>query len=175
MRTRGRVGEKNYCFQKALRHPGPPRHTRARPLRPRSWTNFVAGGKGLRQALEKFLQFFDKALHLDPPAFSGSSVPRSRGELTTRRASYELTLVAFVPVPGIRKTRAIIHIRGANVCAYVAQVVARTKNILPLLLSFLRETTFPLNFQRRSCRRVPKITSVEVRLNFVNRLPLMPA
>lgn len=38
----------------------------ARPLRSCSWTNFVEGGKGLRQALKKFLQFFDKALHLNP-------------------------------------------------------------------------------------------------------------
>lgn len=117
-----------------------PSHTR--PLRPRSWTNFVAGGKGLRQALEKFLQFFDNALHLlNPFVFSGSSVPRSRGELTTRRASYELTPVAFVPVPRIRKTRATIYIRRTDVCLRCTSSGTNEKYapVLPLLLSFLRE------------------------------------
>lgn len=94
------VWEEKLLFSETPRHFSNPT-TRARKLvhlRPCSWANFVAGGKGLRQALEKFLQFFDKALHLNPsPSVLSCAMTMNSVGLTTRRASYErLTLVAIV-------------------------------------------------------------------------------
>lgn len=88
----------------------------------------MAGRKDLRQALQKFLQFFDKALHLNPRVLRFSVCHDGEvGELTTRLASYELTLVAFVRVLEYAKRARIIHIHRA----YGARVAARTKNIRP--------------------------------------------
>jgi len=151
--TQRRIGEKNYCFQKALWHPC---HTRARPLWPRSRTNFVAGRKGLRQALEKFLQFFDKALQ--PLVLGLQCATTAKSELAYDAPSIiRAYSSSFCSRSGIRKTHATVHIHEVDVCLQCANgggTNEKYTSVLPLLLSFLRENTFPLNFQRQSCRHV---------------------
>lgn len=90
--------------------------TQTRPLR--SWTNFVANGKDLRQALEKFLQFFDKALHLSPRV-SLSRAQQSRGSLQRVEHHTRAYSSGFCS-SGIHKARPSVHIQG-NGCMLTAR------------------------------------------------------
>lgn len=120
---RGGVGEKNYCFQKpASKTPTSPTHIhihlliRARPRQPRSWANFAAVGKGLLQAPEKVLAIFRQGSIPQPPQLPGARSHNDEvEELTMRRASYEVTPTAFVPVFGICKA---CRIRRTDMCLW---------------------------------------------------------
>jgi len=78
------------------------------------------------------------------PQLSRSRAPVCHGEvgeLTMRRASYELTLVAFVPVlEYAKRARPYIYPQSGCVCTMHKWWHERKIYILPLLLSFLRET-----------------------------------
>jgi len=92
------------------------------------------------------------------PSFSGSSATTAKSELAYDAPSIiRAYSSSFCSRSGIRKTHATVHIHEVDVCLQCANGGGTNEKytpVLPLLLSFLRENTFPLNFQRQSCRHV---------------------
>lgn len=97
-----------------------------------------------------------------------------------RRAEHhtELTPVAFVPVSRIRKTRAAIHIRRADVCLRCTSSGTNEKYAasIPVIIIFLERDYIPVKFSTSVLSSCLKITYVEgMRLNFVNQSLLILA
>lgn len=117
--------EKNYCFQKpaSAAPTSPPTHTHAhthtsaRPLRPRSWTNFAAVGKGLRQAPEKFSRFFDKARPRNPRA--PGRVATTTKSRSLRRVEHPTSLLQRLLFPSLEYAKRAAS--AARMCVYGVQ------------------------------------------------------